>query len=63
MDYDLESLARQGLENFNRGDMDALRDMMDAQDYVYEESGDVRVEGREAPPSTGSGSGAPHSLT
>src|SRR4051794_16938025 len=48
MEHDLEKLARQGLDDFNRGDTDALRDMMDTQDYVYEESGDIRIEGREA---------------
>jgi hypothetical protein len=32
----------------NRGDMDAVRDTNDPQDYVYEQSGDVRVERRDA---------------
>lgn len=48
MDYDSETLARKDLDDMNRDDMDAVRDMRDPQDYVYEQSGDVRIEGRDA---------------
>ena len=48
MDDDLEKLTRQGLDDFNRGDMDAMREMMIPEGYVYEESGDLRIEGRDA---------------
>ena len=48
MEYDLEKLSRQGLDDFSSGDMDALREMMIPEGYVYEESGDLRIEGRDA---------------
>ncbi|NMO92334.1 ester cyclase [Actinomycetospora sp. TBRC 11914] len=48
MDHDVESLARKDLDDMNRGDMDAVRDARDPHEYVYEQSGDVRVEGRDA---------------
>jgi ketosteroid isomerase-like protein len=38
MDVDLEMMARQQLEDFNRGDLEATRAVL-SPDYVYEETG------------------------
>jgi steroid delta-isomerase-like uncharacterized protein len=48
MSEDMEKLARQGLEDFNRSDWEAMRRTM-APDYVYEETGTgARADGAEA---------------
>jgi hypothetical protein len=48
MDRDLEKLARQGLEDFNRSGREAMR-RSTAPDYVYEETGtDSRADGVDA---------------